>query len=255
MRVETVGILGYGHFGKFLRVLINRFAPNIQVRVFSHRFSPDNEVFFSLEDAASCDVVVLCGSMHDYEKQLLEVLPYTHSETILVDVATVKKYPTEIFQKHAGNRRWISTHPMFGPESYKKRREDVSGFRVIVTDYTLPNDTFIEFRNFLANLGFVIVEMSADEHDKLLASTLFLTHYIGQTMEEGGFGRTNIDTASFSFLMDAVESVVGDKKLFEDVYRFNPYCKEVAERFHSAQEKVLNTLPSETDSSSGIMRR
>lgn len=245
MRIETIGIIGYGHFGQFLEILAQRYIPEVTVKVFSHRFEPDGETFFTLQEAASCDAVVLCGAIHDYEKQLLEVLPHLLSDSVLVDVATVKKYPTDIFKKHAPDRKWISTHPMFGPESYKKHNQDVSGFRVVVTDYTLVNDDFQYFRNFLSGLGFVVIEMSADEHDKLLAETLFLTHYIGQTMQEGGFARTNIDTVSFSYLMDAVESVINDKKLFEDVYRFNPYCKEVAKRLHTAQEHVLKSLPNE----------
>lgn len=134
---------------------------------------------------------------------------------------------------------------MFGPESYQKQNEDVRGFRIVVTEHTLPEEMFNSLRESLSKLGFVVIEMSADEHDKLLAETLFLTHYIGQTMQEGGFLRTTMDTVSFSYLMDAVESVMHDKKLFADVYRYNPYCKEVAERFHTAQERVLQQLPNQ----------
>ena len=246
MKIDTIGIVGYGHFGLFLKELINRFAPRIEVRVFSSRFPIDNQTFFSLPEVAATDAVVLCSAIHDYEKRLLEILPYTLPETIIVDVATVKKYPTEIFQKHANDRRWVSTHPMFGPESYKKSEENIHGFRIVVTDYTLPNTAYVEFKKVLEKIGFSIIEMSTEEHDRLLAESLFLTHYIGQSMHAGSFSRTKIDTVSFSFLMDAVESVIHDKKLFEDVYRFNPYCKDVAKRFHDAQERVLDSLYKET---------
>ena len=84
--------------------------------------------------------------------------------------------------------------------------------------------------------------MNADEHDKHLAETLFLTHYIGQSILKAGFTRTEIDTLSFQFLMDAVESVKDDKKLFADVYQFNPYCREVAERLHAAQVEIYKEL-------------
>ena len=42
--------------------------------------------------------------------------------------------------------------------------------------------------------------------------------------------------------MDAVESVKDDKALFIDVYRFNPYCKEVAAHLHAAQQAVFKEL-------------
>lgn len=243
MDIKTVGIIGYGHFGAFLAHLAERFVPDVHIKVYSRRFPPDGERFFSLEETAACDVVIFCSSIHDYEDQLVAALPHMRQDTIFVDVATVKGYTTGLFRKHDGKRQWISTHPMFGPESYQKQNEDVHGFRIVVTDHTLPEATFAAVREALSALGFVIIEMSADEHDKLLAETLFLTHYIGQTMQEGGFLRTTMDTVSFSYLMDAVESVIHDKKLFEDVYRHNPYCKEVAERFHAAQKRVLQQLP------------
>ncbi len=247
MRIKTVGIVGYGHFGQFLEVLAKRFAPDVEVRVYSRRSEPDNEKFFSLADTAECDLVILCGGISEYEEQLLDVLEHVAGDTILVDVATVKKHPSEIFRKHAGDRLWLSCHPMFGPESYKKTNEDVSGFRVVVTDYTLVNDDYVVWKDEMSRLGFLIIEMTADEHDKLLAETLFLTHYVGQTMNQAGFTRTAIDTVSFASLMNAVESVKDDAKLFADVYKYNPYCKEVAERFHDAQDKIYEQLQTDVE--------
>jgi prephenate dehydrogenase len=131
---------------------------------------------------------------------------------------------------------------MFGPESYQKYGGNVNGFRIVVTDYVLANDQYQVLKNIFATLGFLIIEMTADEHDARLAETLFLTHYIGQSITKAGFERTPIDTLSFQFLMDAVESVKDDTELFRDVYRFNPYCVAVAERFHAAQDAVFKEL-------------
>jgi prephenate dehydrogenase len=131
---------------------------------------------------------------------------------------------------------------MFGPESYKKHNGNVTGFRIVVTDYSLRNDDYQQLKNLFATIGFLIIEMTADEHDQRLAETLFVTHYVGQSILKAGFGRTPIDTLSFQFLMDAVESVKDDTQLFADVYRYNPYCREVAERFHQAQQTVFLTL-------------
>src|SRR3954471_8460155 len=55
-----------------------------------------------------------------------------------------------------------------------------------------------------------------------------------------------LDTVSFGFLMDAVESVQNDTELFKDVYTYNPHCKEVIARFEQAEqavEQLLSTLP------------
>ena len=234
--------MGHGSFGDFTKQLIERFAPWLQVKVYSRRFEADGITHFSLEETAACDVVILCVAISDYEEMLLQVLPHLKDTSIIVDVATVKKYTNDLLKQHASDHWFVSAHPMFGVESYKKRAEDVSGFRIVLTDYMLPNDDSLIVKNLFSAIGFVVVEMDSDEHDKLLAETLFLTHYIGQSMEAANISRTQIDTVSFSFLMDAVESVINDKALFEDVYRYNPYCKEVAERFHNAQKQVLDSI-------------
>lgn len=226
----------------FLYELGQRFFPEIEFRVYSRRSDVDNSKFFDLKTAAQSDVVILCGSIKEYEEQMISVLEHALPQSILIDVATVKKHTSELCNKHCNEQRFISTHPMFGPVSYKKHKGDIEGFRIVVTDYSLKNDTYQMLKKQFAAFGFHIIEMTADEHDKNLAETLFLTHYIGQSILEAEFMRTEIDTLSFQFLMDAVESVKGDKDLFADVYNYNPYCKAVAERLHLAQDLIYEQL-------------
>ncbi|USN89002.1 MAG: prephenate dehydrogenase/arogenate dehydrogenase family protein [Candidatus Nomurabacteria bacterium] len=240
--VNTVGIIGHGNFGQFIHELGQRFFPEVQFRIHSRRETPDNTTFFDLKTAAQSDVVILCDGISEYEERMKATLEHALPESIIIDVATVKKHTSDLCNKYCDGRRFISTHPMFGPVSYKKHDGVVKGFRIVVTDYALKNDTYQLLKRKFAGLGFDIIEMTADEHDKRLAETLFLTHYIGRSMIEADFTRTAIDTLSFQFLMDAVDSIRDDKKLFEDVYRFNPYCKAAAERFHSAQEEVYQGL-------------
>lgn len=245
MKVNSVGIIGYGHFGQFLHELTERFFPMLTVKIYSRRAEADGKTFFTFDEACACDVVILCGAIREYGEQIKSVCAKALPETIIVDVATVKKHTSVLLRAHCEGRRFFSTHPMFGPESYKKHGGTITGFRIVVTDYQLANDQYQLLKNVFASLGFVIIEMTAEEHDQRLAETLFLTHYVGQSIVTGGFKRTAIDTLSFQFLMDAVESVKDDTALFQDVYQFNPYCKAVAERLHTAQKQVYDALKSE----------
>lgn len=242
MEIKTIGIVGYGAFGSHIHELLKRFVPNIIVKVRSDRFEPDGQTFFSDEEVCKCDVVVLACSIADYESRLQCLLPLIPKTTIIVDVATVKKHTSELFKRLASDRQYLCTHPMFGPESYKKTDGNIKGFRVVITDRTIPEDQYNNLKNLLTNFGFIVIEMSADKHDELLAETLFITHYVGQTMKLAGFVRTPLDSVSFGSLMNAVESVAHDEKLFRDVYLYNPHCKEIAERFHLAQEEIFNNL-------------
>lgn len=240
--IQTVGIVGNGAFGSLLRELINRFAPNVSVRVCSSRAEPDGNIFFTLEEVATCDAVVLTVPIAAFEATLARVLPYLGTESVIVDVATVKTHTAEVLRRLAPERRWIATHPMWGPESYKKKNGDVRGFRIVLAEHTLADAEVSTLQAILSSLGFTILRMSAESHDKHLAETLFLTHFIGQIVTRARFDRTPIDTVSFGFLMDAVESVRHDTALFRDVYRFNPYCRDVLERFGIAESEVRRML-------------
>jgi prephenate dehydrogenase len=131
---------------------------------------------------------------------------------------------------------------MFGPESYEKRSGDVYGFRIVVAAHTLPKNIYATCKKEIAKLGFNIIEKSAEAHDKESAQTLFLTHFIGQTVSRAGFVRTDIDTVSFGYLMDAVESVKHDAALFADVFKYNPYCKAILDKFEAGERKARKLL-------------
>jgi prephenate dehydrogenase len=238
MKIHTVGIIGNGHFGAFVRDVLRTHAPEFEVRTYSQRADPDGRDFFALHDVAQCDVVVPCVPISAFEDTLARLAPLMLSGSILLDVATVKKYTTEVIHRIMPQQPYLATHPMFGPESYKKKGNTLSGLRIVVTGTNLSEAALRAFKVWFVRQGLSVVELTSDEHDRHLAKTLFLTHLVGQTIHRAGFDRTVIDTVSFGFLMDAVESVQYDTALFADVATYNPYCTDVIERFSRALEEV-----------------
>ncbi len=240
--MRSVGIVGYGSFGKLVHALLAQFAPQIQVKIFSSRAEPDGALFFSLAETAKCGAVFLCVPIHAFEATIEKLLPLISWQTVLVDVATVKLHTVEVLQRLAPAHRWIATHPMFGPESYTKQGSKPDGLRIVIAKHTLGESEYKELKGALTAVGFLVVEKSAESHDRQLAETLFLTHYVGQIVSRAGFARTDIDTVSFGYLFDAVESVRKDTELFEDVYAYNPYCKAVIEKFDEKEREVKKLL-------------
>ncbi|MCG8357174.1 MAG: prephenate dehydrogenase/arogenate dehydrogenase family protein [Kiloniellales bacterium] len=240
--IRSLGLIGYGHFGAFLHILATRHLPDLPLKIHARRRKPDGVLFFPLEAVAACDVVVLAVPISAYESVLAEIGPHLAADGILVDVATVKRYTGDLVRSAAAGRPYIAMHPMFGPESYAKRGGDLTGLRIVVTESTLGAERHEALLTRLRRIGFQIVEKDADAHDRDLAETLFLTHYVGQVVARGGFERTDIDTVSFGYLMDAVDSVRHDTQLFDEVCRFNPYCRQVIERFDASERQVRELL-------------
>lgn len=242
MNVRSVGIVGYGNFGEFLYGVTKRYAPGVSVRVYEPSKAVDGTLFFSKEETAGSDVVIFAVPISAFESSLREFLPLMPVETLIVDVATVKAHTAGLLKQVAAGRSYVAMHPMFGPESYAKKGRTLQGLRVVVCEHTLSDNDYEHFRKMLAELGLDIVRMDAEAHDQHLAHSLFLTHFIGQIVARAGFDRTPVDTVSFGYLMDAVESVKNDTGLFKDVYQYVPYCKEVMERFRIAEKEVSELL-------------
>jgi len=121
MEIKTVGIVGYGAFGALLHTLLGRFASDVVVRIHSRDKKPDGKTFYSLAETAKSDALVLAVPISEFEEVLKKVLPLIRTDTVLVDVATVKVHTLNLLKKLAKGRRYISTHPVWGPESYEKR--------------------------------------------------------------------------------------------------------------------------------------
>jgi prephenate dehydrogenase len=239
---RSIGIIGHGDFGRFLETLAHRFAPGVPVRVFARKQAPDGTRFFSLAEACQCDVVIIAVSIRAFADMLAQVLPLLKPGAILVDVNTVKAHPAKLLRELAPGARYVTTHPMFGPYSFEKQGGNLKNLRLVIADHTLAENEMAAAIAWLKSLGLDVVTMTPDAHDRMLAETLFLTHYVAQAVSRGGFVRTDIDTLSFGYLMDAVESVRSDTELFRDVFAFNPYCEDIIARFEKAESEVHTLL-------------
>jgi len=235
---RSLGIVGHGDFGRFLEMLAHRFAPAVAVRVYARKAAPDGVRFFSLEEVCQSDVVIISVSIRAFAEMLARVLPLLKPGAILIDVNTVKEHPARLLRETAKGVRYVTSHPMFGPYSFEKQGASLKDLRLVITDHTLAAADMADAIAWLKGLGLNVMEMTPQAHDRMLAETLFLTHYVAQAVARGGFVRTDIDTLSFGFLMDAVESVKSDTELFRDVFAFNPYCEEIIGRFEKAEAEV-----------------
>ena len=240
MAAETIGILGYGHFGRFLHRMAERFLPDAAVRVHTRNRKPGEGVFTSLAAAVASDYLLLAVPIGAYGQTLTRIKPLLPATAVVIDVATVKLHTGNAIRRILPGQPYVCTHPMFGQESYDKLGGDVTGLRMVATESNLPAKMLSVFWERMRSHGFDVVETTADQHDRDLAETLFLTHYVARVIAKGGFERTEIDTVSFGFLMDAVDAVRRDARLFADVWHHNPYCREVVRRFDVSERAVKN---------------
>lgn len=235
----SIWILWRWSFGQFINTLVDQYAPNTIRKVSDPYNSSPYDA--SLEEVCQCDIIFLAVPMRVFEETVQQCASLFSPQTIVVDVCTVKVHPLQCLQKYIPDQPYISTHPMFGPYSYAKQWT-LKDLRLVLCDHTLDTEQYEKIISLTRLLQLTVVECSADQHDQMLAKSLFLTHYVSQIVVEASLENTQIDTVSFGNLMDVVASVSNDTALFHDVWEYNPYCKELVEQFGVAKEKIDKQL-------------
>ena len=96
-----------------------------------------------------------------------EILPYLGKNCILADITSVKNGLRKFYPE--SGRRFVSTHPMFGPTFANLK--DLSGqSAIIISESDEEGKAF--FRNFFESFNLNIFEYSFVEHDQTIAYSL-----------------------------------------------------------------------------------
>ena len=166
----------------------------------------------------------------------MEAAPFLRRNALVLDVCSLKMLPcqwmADLLPKGV---RIVGTHPLFGPQSAP---DAIIGQKVVVCPIRGNPD---KVAGFLSGLGLEVIQCSPDEHDRQMAVSQALTHFIGRSMD--GFERVQLTTKTFDRLMDIVQIINGNsQELFEDMQHLNPYAAEVRRRFIENCKKVDERL-------------
>jgi len=243
---QTIGIIG---FGRFSRLMIRYLADDFKVTVYDRRHRTDDISLLggyagSLADTCACDIVIPSVPISTMKSILEQVGPLLHSANLVMDICSVKTYPvqwmTEILPPDVP---FLATHPMFGPDS---AADTLTGQKIILSRQRVDSDRYECIRDYLKSKGLVVIETTPEEHDRQMAATLALTHFIGRSLAEYGAEPFEIDTEGYKRLLFTLETVTHDTwELFTDMHRYNPFAKEMRDRFIAAMKRIDDRLNSE----------
>ena len=241
-----IGIIGYGRFGRLTaRYLARDFAVVVQKRPTTDTSAAGaNIIFGTLEAVCRQEIVILAVPISALRATLQEISPHLSDDTLVVDVASVKEYPVQWMKELLPPAVSIlATHPMFGPDSAATSLQDR---KIVVSPARLEAGRFEKIVAYLKSKGLIVIETTPSEHDRQIAVTLALTHFIGRSLSEFGAGDLPIDTEGYKRLRHILGVVEHDTwQLFTDMHRYNPFADEVRRNFRQAmaatEEKLLRT--------------
>jgi prephenate dehydrogenase len=240
--MKSVGIIGFGSFGKFLAEKLSSYA---HVSVYSHRGIASSWAA-ELEQVVNSDYVILAIPLQHYESVVEKIRPYLLPGTVIVDVCSVKVKPITTLKRLLPQQPIVATHPMFGPQSAS---ESLKGHTIIMCPESSAKRPYDEIRAFCQSVGLEVVQLSADEHDQEIAVVQGLTFFVARALSNMGLHSQQLYTPSFGRLLNLVElEEHHSKELFELIQNDNSHAAKVRERFVTKVDELVEELHGLSDS-------
>jgi prephenate dehydrogenase len=249
--MRTLGIVGFGNFGRFLcRYLPRYFEVAVCDREpYAEAARALGVEWAPLDEVARRDVVVLAVPVQDLGDVLRDVAPMLRPGTLLLDVASVKVRPLELLAATIDPAvDVVGTHPMFGPQS---GRDGIAGLKIVLCPLRCRH--LRSLRRFLGwDLELEVYEMTPEKHDREMAYIQGLTHWVAKALRELRVPDLDLATVAYRHLLE-IEAILGDDswELFVTIERENPFAAEarrlLMEKLRELDRKVGGGEPRAED--------
>jgi prephenate dehydrogenase len=233
------GIVGYGRFGKLWAEALK---PHGEVLVAEKNADAGAEKsgiqMAGLATVAKADVVFVLTPISEFERSCQQLKEHLAPNTLVVDCCSVKTHPVAVMQRvFDSNQPLLATHPLFGPDS-AKRNQGVQGFKIVICPIRCSAGQEQSLTKLFQTLGLVVLTSTPEEHDREMANSQGLVHFIGRGLAALDLQPQDIATPDFQALLNINTMVVNDTwRLFLDMHQYNPYTRQIRKKFiHQLQQ-------------------
>jgi prephenate dehydrogenase len=223
----SAGLTGVGRFGK---LFIKHFSEFFDFHTYDLR--PDKPAENDFPVLGKCNYLFIAVTISKLEDSFKAISKYVNADTAIVDLCSVKEYPIDLMMKYFPKNEIIGLHPLFGPESAAR---SVAGHQMVMVKTKKSLNRYCELKTIFEKKKLEVVEMSAEEHDKLMAWTLCLTQFIGRGLKDLQLPENKTGTKGYFALLDIVKRAEADREqLFIDMNLYNKFSSEMRQRVLSS---------------------
>ena len=226
MKKPSLLLVGYGRFGSFAAELLrSRFTIHILERRGPGPTGPGLRRAV-LSDLGAFDFIVLALPAPRLEKFLMSNGRRFRDGAFVADVCAVKMAPMKWLKSHLPRSvSYAGLHPLFGPDSASSGYQ---GQSVAVCRGRSSPSCHRRLLTTIRAMGLKPVETDPITHDKSMASSLFLTQFIGEIFPSASGSRISpVTTATFEHLrIIASRAARNSPALIGELYQFNPYSRK-----------------------------
>jgi prephenate dehydrogenase len=236
-----LGLIGFGRFGQFAaKHLRQRMDLTVwDPRDLRKKAAALGVRWGAMPDAASKGFVLLAVPISELPGCLTSISMHLEPGALLMDCCSVKVRPIRwMLEAAPAEVEVIGTHPLFGPQS---GRGGVQGMQVVLCPARTRRAEMLKV--FLQEMGLTVHVVTPEEHDRAMAATQALPHFLTRALIDAGLQDQPLKTPAFDRLMRMAEMLRHDsQELFHDMHRLNPYAALERRRLLEALLRINNDL-------------
>lgn len=224
-------VLGAGHMGAWL---VEELCLDHEVAVYDldrrklkYFFNVTRFLEPSEAEGFAPELVINAVSIANIHEAFDDFLPYLPEACILSDIASVKTGINELY-KTLG-KRFVSTHPMFGPTFANVR--DLSNENAIIIKES-GEEGKVFFRDFYRRIKLNVYEYTFEEHDQTIAYSLSVP-FASSMVFAASMKKQEAPGTTFRKHFDIAKGLFSEDDHLLSEIMFNPYTVRQIEEINS----------------------
>lgn len=233
-------VLGAGKMGSFFLDLLSF---DHETAVYEKnprrlRFTYNTLRFTSMEEIETFnpDLVINAVTVKYTIPAFEEVLPHLPADCILSDISSVKTGLKDFYEK--SGRRYVSTHPMFGP-TFANLNQLSQENAIIINEGDYMGRIF--FKDLYSKLGLNIYEYSFEDHDKTVAYSLSIP-FVSTFVFTAVMKHQDAPGTTFKRHMNIAKGVLNEDDYLLQEVLFNPYTSGQVEKIRHELKELLEII-------------
>lgn len=189
------------------------------------------------------DLLINAVNLENTIEVFEEIVPHIPEQCIISDIASVKNGLKKYYEK--SGRRFVSTHPMFGP-TFGNVNNLSNESAIIIKESDKEGKQF--FRSFYRSLALNIFEYTFDNHDQTIAYSLSIP-FSSTMVFAACMKKLEVPGTTFKKHLDIAGGVLSEDVYLLSEILFNPYTLEQVTKIHE-QLGLLIEMINKKDSKS-----
>ena len=238
--MKKIVVLGAGKMGSWL---VDSLCLDYEVGVVDQdktrlKYFFNSHRFLSFEEIRDFqpDLLINAVSLNNTIKVFREVDPFLPEDCIISDITSVKNGLQEYYRECG--RRFVSTHPMFGP-TFANIKDLSNENAIIIKESDQEGIEF--FRSFYSSLKLNIYEYSFSDHDETIAYSLSVP-FSSSLVFAACMKKQEAPGTTFRKHLDVARGVLSEDDYLLSEILFNPFTIEQVAKIRTQLASLIKIV-------------